>query len=467
VSGARTIFLNSAWMVGAEAATRITSLATILYLSRTLAPDGVGTVEFGLAVFGLLQLVTMNGVEARLVPAMVRAPGDATRLAGRSLLLAWGQMAVVFLLLLVIAWGVGLSPRMWEAAFVFGSAATFAPFAFRFAFLGGERMWPVGLGLIAGALAYLGLTVGVVHAPGHALRVGACWLVAMLVRAAIPFSIFVRREGRPVAELRGLGTDLVETAGLGIGGVARGVMVSIDVIVLGILARPEAVASYGLAAKLPLFLGTLIALFHTALFPTIVRAFTVGARDRVRRLTGTVLDVSLGIALPSVVCLGAISATVATVLFTSRFPDVGPLMALLLWRVPLSAMNGLCRMLVWARSPSRDARVAVEVLIVTVVVLVATTAWLGTWGTVVGMLCGDVVALVSYARHAGVDRIERLLAPGRPLAGAVFAGLALLAMPAGDPRARLAFVLVVWLLSVAVAAGPGLATLRRHLDEER
>jgi len=84
MSGARTIFVNSAWMVGAEVVMRVTSLAAVLYLSRTLTPDGVGIVEFGLAVFGVLHLVTMNGVEARLVPDMVRAPGEVTRLAGRS-----------------------------------------------------------------------------------------------------------------------------------------------------------------------------------------------------------------------------------------------------------------------------------------------------------------------------------------------------------------------------------------------
>jgi O-antigen/teichoic acid export membrane protein len=220
-------------------------------------------------------------------------------------------MVAVVALLAAVAGAVGLSPAMWAGALVFGSAATFAPLALRFAFLGGERMWPVALGLVAGALTFLGLSVGVGRAREQVFRVGGCWALAMIVRAGIPFAAFVGREGRPVIELRNLGPDLVRTAGLGVGGVARGVMGSIDVIVLGILAPPAAVASYGLAAKIPLFLVTLIALFHTALFPSIVRAYAAGAHARLRRVTHLVLDVSLGIALPSAVCLGAVSGALA------------------------------------------------------------------------------------------------------------------------------------------------------------
>lgn len=465
MSGARTVLVNSAWMVGAEVATRLLSLATILYLSRTLAPDGVGTVEFGMAVFGLLHLVTMNGVEARLVPAMVRAPEDVTRLAGRSLLLAWGQLVIVLAGFLAIARAVGVSDAMWTAALVFGSAAVVAPFALRFAAIGGERMWPIGVGLVAGACAYLGLTVALVTSPDHALRVGGCWALAMIVRAAIPYGLFVRREGRPQLDAGGLGPELLRTAGLGVGGVARGLMATIDVIVLGILTHPEAVASYGLAAKVPLFLATLIAMFHTALFPSIVRAFAVGDRVRVRRVAGAVLDVSLGLALPTAVCLGAVAGVVATVLFTDRFPDAGWLMALLLARLPLSAASGLFRTLVWAQSPARDARVAVQVLVATLTILVVATAWYGTAGTVAGMLCGDVIALGLYARHAAIEGVGRLLVPVRALGATALALGALLALPADGGPMRVLVAGTVWTVAVAVAVGPRLGALRRLLDD--
>jgi len=141
-------------------------------------------------------------------------------------------------------------------------------------------------------------------------------------------------------------------------------------------------------------------------------------------------------------------------------------MALLLWRMPLSTMYGLSRSLVWAQSPARDARIAVQVLVSTAVVLVAMTAAFGTMGAVAGMLCSDAIAVIAYARHAGMERVGRLLVPVRALVAAALAAAAVLAMPA-EPRAtRVSLVLAVWVVSMAGAVWPCFAPLRRLLDDQ-
>jgi len=50
------VLRSSAFLVGTELATRAVSLLTTLYLARTLARDGVGLVESGLALFAVLQV---------------------------------------------------------------------------------------------------------------------------------------------------------------------------------------------------------------------------------------------------------------------------------------------------------------------------------------------------------------------------------------------------------------------------
>ena len=58
------VLRSSAFLVGTELATRAVSLLTTLYLARTLARDGVGLVESGLALFAVLQVASGGGVEA-------------------------------------------------------------------------------------------------------------------------------------------------------------------------------------------------------------------------------------------------------------------------------------------------------------------------------------------------------------------------------------------------------------------
>jgi O-antigen/teichoic acid export membrane protein len=74
----RSVLANAASLIGVEAGTRAVSFLTILYLSRTLAPDGMGVVELGLAIFAALYIVSAGGAagrsRSRASPAPRRSP---------------------------------------------------------------------------------------------------------------------------------------------------------------------------------------------------------------------------------------------------------------------------------------------------------------------------------------------------------------------------------------------------------
>ena len=455
---ARAVLVNSAWLMGAELVTRLLSFATILYLSRTLAAHDMGLVEFGQAVFAFVQLIALSGVEAHLAPEMVRHPESATRLAGRGIALTWTVLAIVLAAGLVAPLVVDVRRDLWTSALVFGGAAALTPLAVRFAFIATERFSPLAIGLMASQLAFLILCFALVRLPDGALRAGACWAIAIAIRAAIPGLRFLRTWGTPVFDLRRLGADLVTIVPVGLGGIARGLMLTIDVLVVGLLCAPADVARYGLATKLPLFVASLATIVHLTLFPSIARATTAGDVVRLGRLERTVLPGWLGFAIPGAICLGSVAAPLMTALFTERFRDAWPILALLVWRLPLAGAAGFYRTLVWAKSSRIDARIAVSVLVTTVAVQGVAAAWLGLAGAAIGMLAGDALALVLHARNAprrGLDRSAWL----RVAAGVAIAAGGMLVVPRPPGAASVVVALAVW----AVAALPAARPAVRHL----
>ena len=456
---------NSAWLIMAEGGARVLSLGTILYLSRTLAPDGMGAVQFGLAVFSLIYLVSTGGNEVLLTPEAVRRPEDLSRLAGRSLLLGWSTFAVAFAAVVLGTWAIGMPALMRWSALTFGMAAFLVPVALRFAFVGRERGRILGAGTIALHVVFFGLCVASVRQPDDVGRVALCWTAAVAVRAVSLLTVFTREHGVPRFDASGLARMLRRSTMLGVGSVARGLVQSVDVLVLGLFRPADEVARYALAVKLPLFVVSLSTLFYLALFPTLARAVGDDPK-RSGRIEAETLEAVLGAALPGALCLWFVADPLVVLLFSDRFRDAAPLLALLVWRIPLEAAIGCFRTSLWARRPEADVRIAVQMLAVTVALLLALASWAGAWGVAVGMLLGDVVALALYG-PAGGRRIVADVAPrafGRLATSVAIAAVLAWALPHDAGALSVAGALAVWALAALVADAPYARRLSRELD---
>jgi len=464
-SGARRVLGNSAWLIAAEGATRVASLLAILYLSRTLARDGLGIVQFGMALFGLLQLVCGAGIDAQLTREAARTPDQLPRLAGQSLIIGWTLLAIAFGAVVAGLFVVPIDPAMRRNAIVFGLGAVFVPVALRFTFVAGERLRAVGLGVFVGQLTFLGLCLAAVHGPDDLGRVAVVWGTAMAARAALQFAAFVGAHGLPVFDGHGFVSRLRRTVAVSMGGVARGLVLSVDVIVLGLVGTPEEVARYGLATKLPLFLASLATLFYTALFPTLVRADADADERRVGRIEAETVAAVLGVALPGAVCLMLAVDPIIRVLFTDRFLDVAPLLAVLVWRLPLLAASGVFRTVLWARNPASDARIAIQILVATVVLLLIVAPAGGATAVAWAVLGGDLIALVLYVRATGPIAATRVGGPAAiriGLAAAVALGVMLL-VPHAAGFVTLAAAIAVWAATTLVADLPYLRRVATEL----
>jgi hypothetical protein len=92
---------------------------------------------------------------------------------------------------------------------------------------------------LLGYATFLGLCVLGVRAPEHLLRVPLFWIVAVSLRSTVQLVAFVRAHGPVAFDGRGLGSWLRRTLALDAGSIARGLMTSVDVLVLGVLVAPE------------------------------------------------------------------------------------------------------------------------------------------------------------------------------------------------------------------------------------
>jgi O-antigen/teichoic acid export membrane protein len=454
-SAARRVLGNSAWLIASEGATRVVSLATLLYLSRTLAPSGMGSVQFGLAVFMLLQLVCIGGTETLLTREAARAPSDMARLAGRSLLLAWSQLAVAFGVVVGGMWALGMPSEMRQSGILFGMAAAVVPASFRFAFLAGERARVIGLGTFAGYAAFLVLCVASVRHPDDVARVGWAWIAGMSIRTAVQLLAFLREHGRLVFDTSAFAAWLRRTAAVGAGSIARGLMLTMDVLVLGLFRPADEVALYGLAIKVPLFFGSLATLFYTALFPTIARD-VAGDTGRVGKIGAETVEIVLGVMLPGALCLGLVAEPLVLALFTERYREASPLLGVLVWRLPLMAAGGVYRTVLWAKNPGADARVSVQVVTMTFVALLAVAGTAGATGVAWTMLAGDAIGLV-LNRRAGRPRAGMRVRPEAVVrlgAASALAGGLMLVVPRHAGIATVAGALVAWTVSTLVADLP-------------
>lgn len=460
VTTRRKVLGNSLVLISAETTTRAISFLTLAYLSRTLTLETMGAVEFGFAVFAIVQVVGTGGVEAIMTPEAARRPEDVPVLAGRNLLIAATLLIVVTLLACFAAKVLDLSPELRTSAALFGAAAIVVPAGMRFVFIAGERVAVIGLANVTAALVFLGCCLLGVNGSEDVARIGMFWILAVAIRTSVGLVAFLRSHGGVVWVTEELRSWLARAATVGLGSVAVASMTSADIVVLGVLCAPDEVARYGLAVKLPLFLVSLVGLFHTAVFPTLVRAVATADDGRIRRIGADAIALGLGIAVPGAIALGLGAEPVVRLLFGERFVTAGPILAVTAWRLPLATVAGFFRNVVWARSAERDARIEVAVFVATLFALPFGAHYAGALGVAVCMIAGNLLAIALLMRAAAVPRLGDWSMVLRLAIATVATTVLMRVIAPGDGVAAVAALGLCWAVGAAIASAPLLARVR-------
>lgn len=281
--GNRGVLHNLGVLTAAQAAAQLLNLAALVYLARYLGDHWFGVVQVGVA-FSAYALITAEwGLMSLGIREIARFDGPrqvrdyACTHQGLLAVLALGVLAAgglvlplfpfysedkaVFLLYLAL-----VLPQIWNQEWIG---------------IGLERMGWVGASRTAGSLVYAGLVLGLLrHLDGVGQWPAWRWVPALyllsffLGNLVLVFPVRHWLGGLVYPVWRGTddwGRRLGQTGPIGASIVTMRVLMNGDMILLGILARPEVAGRYAAAAKVGFLLVIAMEVLWKALLPRLSR----------------------------------------------------------------------------------------------------------------------------------------------------------------------------------------------------
>jgi O-antigen/teichoic acid export membrane protein len=336
------ILVRSFWtLVVGEGTARIFGLATILLLARNLGPGGFGLAVVGMALVDRFTLISDSGTELLTVRNVAREPERFRELTEKilGLRLALALVAVV-LYEAAIAIFAALNHTSGTDRTVyltFGLALPAVALNLRWMVLGvrGERA--VAVGNIAARLVFLIGVVALVVPSENVLRVPYAYAGGELAYALVVAGAVAPRYGllRPRIDLAYWAATLRESVPLMISAFARGLTAFDLFLIAAVLGKGHA-GIYGAASKPVMFVATAVGLFYISFISSYNATSGPGALALFRRSTRSSLALTI-------LCAGGLSIAAGAfvpLLFGGRYSSAGPLLAILAWRLPFSAVGG-------------------------------------------------------------------------------------------------------------------------------
>lgn len=155
--------------------------------------------------------------------------------------------------------------------------------------------------------------------------------------AAVIWIAATRRFGllRPRVDLAFWRATLRHSLPLMAGSLARGVMFAWDIFLIALILGPAAAGFFAAGQKPVQFLASLVTMFYVSF----VSSYSAASPALASRLLRRSLRMSLAVAvpLPAAGSLGA--AFVVPLAFGDRFARAIPVLAILIWKIPFSALS--------------------------------------------------------------------------------------------------------------------------------
>jgi O-antigen/teichoic acid export membrane protein len=459
--GPSRVVRNTAVLASGELLGRVFSLAAVVYLSRVLLPAGLGVLDVGIAVFSIASQFSADGVTTLAAARVARGTHTVRSLAGITVVVSWLHTLAT---LAVVAGVVALAPgRLSTAALWFVLCALLTPLDMRFAFVGRERMGIIGTTRALSWAIFLPLSLALVRGPEDLWLLPTIWAVVEAGRVMPMLVLFLRTHGRPrIPRGRRLWVWLRFALPVSLSRLARLLLSSLAVLLLGMMSTPAAVGLYGAARRLPMLANLLVQKLLTASFPVTTRAVAERDADKLRRLQGQLVVAVIAVCTPALAAVSLSATPVLTLIFGAPFAGAGPLLAVLIWLPVVSGLAGTYRNLLVAHRPADTLRVTLIGLGCAVLTMLALVPALGGLGAVIGTVVGEAVLLVAYALSVrglmgGPPRVQLGLLAATALATAVVAASAHLA--GGWPA--LTFMIAVLGVGAVSSASLGAVVARR------
>lgn len=355
-----TIARNSVFLLAGEAVARVVNLVISIALFRYLQPAGMGDFNFIVKYGVLFGVIAEFGLTraAVLEVARLRAGGMTETEAlsatlGRTALLRAITGGVCLLLVgvsLLIPPGWTLTPEtkglilLWTCSLIFQAFRRNAEIAFQASQkLHFHALFIVGARLLAAAA----VTVAILTGRGL-VSVVVAYVIADFLDALLSNLFAARKVARPrmPADVRSLLPLALVGVPFALQLFANQVYYYIDTPMLKYLfpGTEERVSReigyYACAYQVVLTLTFVPISLVNAIFPAVSNAWHAGDRDRVRSLTSYSLKLLLLTGPALAVGFYLFRTEFITIVFRSRFLPAVPMLAVVVWTIPLAFANG-------------------------------------------------------------------------------------------------------------------------------
>lgn len=413
-------------LASGEVAARVVAFIATAYLARRLGASAFGEVAFAAAVVAQFGIALAAGIGEIGSREVARDPLHVRRIAAAGAVARLIGAVIAMVAVVALAFALPLSPGMRNVTAL--SSLFLIPLALDtgWVYKGLGQTRKVGISLLLSEAATLFLLLAFVHHESHVLRVPAIQAIGDF--AAAMFLAVPLLKGRWKLPDRAAIVRLSRTSGMNtLSRSLRTIIVSFDVVLLGLMVSSVQVGLYSAAYRIVFFVMAIMFAAHVAFFPEMARAGS--DVSQLSAVLSRALGLSLAAIIPFVVGGVLIAPSLMSLIFGHAYAGGALALQLLLGSILIIGIHGTARniFLVTHRTGLEAGITAVGV-VVNIGLNLLLIPRMGIAGAAVATIAGEAVILiltvVALARLGILPRLKLTIAPS--LAGAALAGAILL-----------------------------------------
>lgn len=379
-------------LASGEVAARVVAFVATAYLARRLGASAFGEVAFAAAVVAQFGIALAAGIGEIGSREVARDPLHVRRIAAAGAVARLIGAVVAIAAVISIAFVLPLSPGMRNVTAL--SSLFLIPLALDtgWVYKGLGETRKVGISLLLSEAATLVLLLAFVHHESHVLRVPAIQALGDFAAAlflAVPFL-----KGRWKLPDRAALARLSRMSGMNtLSRSLRTIIVSFDVVLLGLMVNSVQVGLYSAAYRIVFFVMAIMFAAHVAFFPEMARAG--GDLSQLSAVLSRALGLSLAVVMPFVIGGILIAPSIMSLIFGDAFVGGARALQLLLGSILIIGIHGAARnvFLVTQRTGLEAGITAVGV-VVNIALNLLLIRRMGIAGAAVATIVGEAVILL-------------------------------------------------------------------------
>lgn len=343
MSGIRTLFKNSSWMLGSQLITNLCAFVWTILMARYLGTSNFGILSFAISVSSIIGIFMDCGTQTYIVRALSRDKSLTNEYFNKTvpLKIVLSFFIILFTVLFLILTGreklvVNVSLIMF-LQYTFLSICGF----FYGIFQAYEKMEYQSIAASINAVVLLIIVFLVIHFDLGLYGMAFGYLFAIMIAFIYIYSKIDKVDIRPNYTFDfGFSKKLLKVAlPFGLIGIFYSIYFTIDMTMLQYLSTNSAVGLYNAAYKIITLLTTFYAIYPQVIFPVMSRLFE-NSREMLRISYEKSIKYLLLIILP--ICAGVILYANPLMIFIygNQYAGTGRIVSLLVLSIPFLFVNG-------------------------------------------------------------------------------------------------------------------------------